>query len=176
VEEIQASFDKVADICLEQGALDILFADTDERNDSIWKTRGAFLEAIKASTTLMDEVDVVVPRNKVSEMVEFSHQLQDKIGIRIKSFGHAGDGNLHIYVLKDDLSEEEWKKRLNLAMDEMYKKARELNGQVSGEHGIGYAKKPYLNQSLAPEILEIMRGIKKAFDPKSILNPGKVCQ
>ncbi len=176
VEEIQASFDKVADICLEQGALDILFADTDERNDSIWKARGAFLEAIKASTTLMDEVDVVVPRNKVSEMVEFSHQLQEKIGIRIKSFGHAGDGNLHIYVLKDDLTEEEWKKRLNLAMDEMYKKARELNGQVSGEHGIGYAKKPYLNQSLAPEILEIMRGIKKAFDPKGILNPGKVCQ
>ncbi|AUS97203.1 2-hydroxy-acid oxidase [Clostridium thermosuccinogenes] len=175
-EEIQASFDKVADICLEQGALDILFADTDERNDSIWKARGAFLEAIKASTTLMDEVDVVVPRNKVSEMVEFSHQLQDKIGIRIKSFGHAGDGNLHIYVLKDNLTEEEWKKRLNLAMDEMYKKARELNGQVSGEHGIGYAKKPYLNQSLAPEILEIMRGIKKAFDPKGILNPGKVCQ
>ncbi|HHY81651.1 MAG TPA: FAD-binding oxidoreductase [Clostridiales bacterium] len=176
VEEIQASFDKVADICLEQGALDILVADTDERNDSIWKARGAFLEAIKASTTLMDEVDVVVPRNKVSEMVEFSHKLQDKFGIRIKSFGHAGDGNLHAYILKDDLSDEEWEKRLDLAMGEMYKKARELNGQVSGEHGIGYAKKPYLNQSLAPEILEIMRGIKKAFDPKNILNPGKVCQ
>ncbi|NLM73580.1 MAG: FAD-binding oxidoreductase [Clostridiaceae bacterium] len=176
VEEIQASFDKVADICLEQGALDILFADTDERNDSIWKARGAFLEAIKASTTFMDEVDVVVPRNKVSEMVEFSHQLQEKVGVRIKSFGHAGDGNLHAYVLKDDLSEEEWEKRLNLAMDEMYKKAKELNGQVSGEHGIGYAKRPYLKQSLAPEIIEIMRGIKLAFDPKNILNPGKVCQ
>lgn len=176
VEEIQASFDKVAVICLEQGALDILFADTDERNESIWKARGAFLEAIKASTTLMDEVDVVVPRNKVSEMVEFSHKLQDKIGIRIKSFGHAGDGNLHAYILKDDLSDEEWEKRLHLAMEEMYRKSRELNGQVSGEHGIGYAKKPYLNQSLAPEILEIMRGIKMAFDPKNILNPGKVCQ
>jgi len=176
VEEIQASFDKVADICLAQGALDILVADTDERNESIWKARGAFLEAIKASTTLMDEVDVVVPRNKVSEMVEFSHKLQEKVGIRIKSFGHAGDGNLHAYILRDDLSDEEWEKRLNLAMEEMYKKARELNGQVSGEHGIGFAKKPYLNQSLAPEILEIMRGIKMAFDPKNILNPGKVCQ
>jgi len=176
VEEIQAGFDKVADICLEQGALDILYADTDERNDYIWKARGAFLEAIKASTTLMDEVDVVVPRNKVSEMIEFSHQLQDKIGIRIKSFGHAGDGNLHIYILKDDLADEEWKRRLSLAMDEMYRKARELNGQVSGEHGIGYAKKPYLNQSLEPETLEIMRGIKTVFDPKNILNPGKVCQ
>jgi glycolate oxidase len=176
VEEIEASFDKVANICLEQGALDILVADTDERNDSIWKARGAFLEAIKASTTHMDEIDVVVPRNKVNEIVEFSHQLQEKVGVRIKSFGHAGDGNLHAYVLKDDLSEEEWEKRLNLAMDEMYKKAKELNGQVSGEHGIGFAKKPYLKQSLAPEVLEIMRGIKLTFDPKNILNPGKVCQ
>lgn len=175
-EEIEASFEKVAKICLEQGALDILISDTDERNDSIWKARGAFLEAIKASTTEMDEIDVVVPRNKVNEIVEFSHHLQDKIGVRIKSFGHAGDGNLHAYVLKDDLSEEEWEKKLALAMDEMYKKAKELNGQVSGEHGIGFAKKPYLNESLDAEILEIMRGIKQSFDPKNILNPGKVCQ
>ena len=174
-EEIEAAYDKVAKICLEQGALDILISDTEERNDSIWKARGAFLEAIKASTTYMDEVDVVVPRNKVSEIVEFSHKLQDKVGVRIKSFGHAGDGNLHAYILKDDLSEEEWEKRMALAMEEMYKKANELNGQVSGEHGIGYAKKPYLKESLDAEILGIMRGIKAAFDPKNLLNPGKVC-
>lgn len=175
-EEIEASYDSVAKICLEQGAIDILISDTEERNDSIWKARGAFLEAIKASTTYMDEVDVVVPRNKVSEIVEFSHKLQDEVGVRIKSFGHAGDGNLHAYILKDDLSEEEWEKRLALAMEEMYKKANELRGQVSGEHGIGYAKKPYLKESLDPEIMGIMRGIKMAFDPKNILNPGKVCQ
>ncbi len=174
-EEIEADYDKVAHICLSQGALDILISDTEERNDSIWKARGAFLEAIKASTTYMDEIDVVVPRSKVNEIVEFSHKLQDKVGVRIKSFGHAGDGNLHAYVLKDDLSEEEWEKRLAIAMDEMYKKADELNGQVSGEHGIGFAKKPYLEKSLSPEILEIMRGIKMVFDPKNILNPGKVC-
>jgi glycolate oxidase len=174
-EEIEADFENVAQICLSQGALDILISDTEERNDSIWKARGAFLEAIKASTTYMDEIDVVVPRNKVNEIVEFSHKLQEEIGVRIKSFGHAGDGNLHAYVLKDDLSEEEWEKRLGLAMDAMYKKANELNGQVSGEHGIGFAKKPYLAQSLDSEILEIMRGIKKAFDPMNILNPRKVC-
>jgi glycolate oxidase len=174
-EEIEADFENVAQICLSQGALDILISDTEERNDSIWKARGAFLEAIKASTTYMDEIDVVVPRNKVNEIVEFSHKLQEEIGVRIKSFGHAGDGNLHAYVLKDDLSEEEWEKRLGLAMDAMYKKANELNGQVSGEHGIGFAKKTYLAQSLDSEILEIMRGIKKAFDPMNILNPRKVC-
>lgn len=174
--EIEADYDKAAQICLSQGALDILISDTEERNDSIWKARGAFLEAIKASTTYMDEVDVVVPRNKVNEIVEFTHQLQDKVGVWIKSFGHAGDGNLHAYILKDDLSEEEWEKRLAIAMEEMYKKANELKGQVSGEHGIGFAKKPYLKKSLNPEILAIMNGIKKAFDPKNILNPGKVCQ
>ncbi len=175
-EEIEASFEKVAQICLDQGALDILISDTEERDESIWKARGAFLEAIKASTTYMDEIDVVVPRNKVNEIVEFSHELQKKAGVRIKSFGHAGDGNLHAYVLKDDLSEEEWEKRLTIAMDEMYKKAKELKGQVSGEHGIGFAKKPYLRESLDAEILHIMIGIKKAFDPKNILNPGKVFQ
>ncbi len=175
-EEVEASFEKVAQICLDQGALDILISDTEERDESIWKARGAFLEAIKASTTYMDEIDVVVPRNKVNEIVEFSHELQKKAGVRIKSFGHAGDGNLHAYVLKDDLSEEEWEKRLTIAMDEMYKKARELKGQVSGEHGIGFAKKPYLRESLDAEILQIMNGIKKAFDPKNILNPGKICQ
>ncbi len=174
-EQIESDFENAAKICLAQGALDILISDTEERNDSIWKARGAFLEAIKASTTYMDEIDVVVPRNKVNEIVEFSHHLQDEIGVRIKSFGHAGDGNLHAYVLKDDLNDEEWKKRVNLAMDAMYEKANELRGQVSGEHGIGFAKKPYLAKSLDPEILEIMQGIKKAFDPMNILNPRKVC-
>lgn len=175
-EEIEETFEKTAQICIEQGALDILISDTEERNDSIWKARGAFLEAIKASTTYMDEVDVVVPRNKVNEIVEFTHELQDKVGVRIKSFGHAGDGNLHAYILKDDLSEEQWETKVNQAMEAMYEKANELRGQVSGEHGIGYAKKPYLKESMEPQILEIMKGIKLAFDPKNILNPGKIFQ
>lgn len=174
-EEIENDFQNVANICLEQGALDILISDTEERNDSIWKARGAFLEAIKASTTYMDEIDVVVPRNKVNEIVEYSQQIQSEIGVRIKSFGHAGDGNLHAYVLKDDLSDEEWEEKVNLAMDAMYKKANELRGQVSGEHGIGFAKKGYLARALDEDILGIMRGIKESFDPKNVLNPNKVC-
>lgn len=175
-EEVEKAYDNVAKICLEQGAIDILISDTTEREDSIWKARGAFLEAIKGSTTYMDEVDVVVPRSCVNEMVEYIHNLHKEVNIRIKSFGHAGDGNLHAYVLKDDLSEEEWEKRMTSAMDKIYGKARELKGQVSGEHGIGYAKKSYLLQSMNPAAVEIMRGIKKAFDPKNILNPHKVCQ
>lgn len=175
-EEIEKDYENVAKICLEQGAIDILVSDTTEREDSIWKARGAFLEAIKGSTSFMDEVDVVVPRSSVNEMVEYIHGLYKEVDIRIKSFGHAGDGNLHAYILKDELSEEEWEEKMKEAMDKIYGKARELSGQVSGEHGIGYAKKSYLMESLDPATVEIMRGIKKAFDPKNILNPHKVCQ
>lgn len=175
-EEIERAYEGVAQICLEQGALDILISDTTEREESIWKARGAFLEAIKGSTTYMDEVDVVVPRASVNEMVEYIHNLHKEVNVRIKSFGHAGDGNLHAYILKDDLSDEEWESRMKEAMDRIYTKARELRGQVSGEHGIGFAKKPYMFESLDPATVEIMRGIKKAFDPKNILNPRKVCQ
>jgi glycolate oxidase len=175
-EEVERNYENVANICLEEGALDVFISDTEERQESIWSARKAFLEAIKASTTEMDEVDVVVPRNKVAEFVKFIHELENKFEIRIKSFGHAGDGNLHIYILRDQLEEEIWNKKLNDVMKCMYDKSKDLNGQVSGEHGIGFAKKPYLNSSLSEEILGIMKGIKLAFDYKCILNPGKVCQ
>ena len=175
-EEIEADYDKVAKLCLEAGALDVLISDTEEREESIWKARGAFLEAIKGSTTDMDEVDMVVPRNKVNEMVEYLHNLHNEVDIRIKSFGHAGDGNLHSYILKDDLSQEEFEKRMAAAMEKIYEKAAQLGGKVSGEHGIGFAKKPYLRESLDLETIELMSGIKKAFDPKNILNPHKVFQ
>ena len=175
-EEIEEAYDKVAKLCLEQGALDVLISDTQEREESIWKARGAFLEAIKGSTTYMDEVDMVVPRSRVNEMVTYLHDLHNEIDIRIKSFGHAGDGNLHAYILKDDLSDEEWEKRMSAAMEKIYQKAHELEGQVSGEHGIGYAKKPYLRESLPEKNLDLMNGIKKVFDPKNILNPHKVAQ
>lgn len=175
-EEIEQQYDKVAKLCLKQGAIDVLISDTEEREDSIWKARGAFLEAIKGSTTYMDEVDMVVPRNKVNEMVDYLHNLHNEVDIRIKSFGHAGDGNLHSYILRDDLSQKEFEKRMGLAMDKIYQKAKELGGQVSGEHGIGYAKKPYLKESLDSETIALMNGVKHAFDPKNILNPHKVFQ
>jgi glycolate oxidase len=173
-EEIEAAYEKVAHICLEAGALDVLISNTQERQDSIWKARGAFLEAIKASTTEMDECDVVVPRNQIAEFVKFAEGLQQQFDIRIKSFGHAGDGNLHIYVLRDDLPSVVWHEKLGRVFDCMYRKSRELGGKVSGEHGIGYAKLPYLREAMGPEGMALLRGIKQAFDPNLILNPGKV--
>lgn len=173
-EDVDLAWDAAAKTCLENGAKDVFISDTPERNEAIWSSRGAFLEAIKASTTEMDECDVVVPRARVADFVLFSRTLQEKYGVRIPSFGHAGDGNLHIYVLRDDLSDDDWKRKLKEVFDELYAKARELGGQVSGEHGIGRAKRPYLSQSLSSEVQALMRGIKATFDPKNILNPGKV--
>lgn len=173
-EDIEKEYDKVAKLCLECGAYDVFISDTQERNESIWSARGAFLEAIKATTTEMDECDVVVPRDKVAEFIRFTNELQDKLNIRIKSFGHAGDGNLHIYVLRDDLDKETWKNRLSETFEKMYEKSRELNGQVSGEHGIGYAKKEYLHEAQSETYMNLIKNIKLAFDNKNILNPGKI--
>ncbi|CQR71851.1 putative FAD-linked oxidoreductase [Sporomusa ovata DSM 2662] len=174
-EELEEAYEKVAHICLEAGAIDALISNTQERQDAIWSARGAFLEAIKASTTELDECDVVVPRDKVADFVKFNDELQQKIGIKIKGFGHAGDGNLHVYVLRDQLEEKEWQDKLAQAMDAMYAKAKEFGGEVSGEHGIGSAKKPYLEATKGCEYMELLKRIKLAFDPKNLLNPGKVC-
>lgn len=172
--EIENAYASVADICLEEGAIDVFIVDTDERKEAVWSARGAFLEAVKASTTEMDECDVVVPRTRIAEFIRYTDSLQKQFDIRIRSFGHAGDGNLHLYILKDALSEDEWKAKLDAVFEAMYGKARELRGLVSGEHGIGFAKKLYLSEQYGPEYLELMKNIKLAFDPKNILNPGKI--
>ncbi|GAB6138506.1 FAD-binding oxidoreductase [Halanaerobaculum tunisiense] len=171
-EELEKKYEAAADVCLENDAYDAYIANTEERQDVIWDTRGALLEALKAVSHL-DECDVVVPRDKVAEFVKYTHQLEDKYDLRIRSFGHAGDGNLHIYTLKDDLDEETWEKRNKAVMDDMYAKAREMKGQVSGEHGIAFAKKEYLHQDIGEVQVNLMQGIKDAFDPNDILNPGK---
>ncbi|MBO4304114.1 MAG: FAD-binding oxidoreductase [Lentisphaeria bacterium] len=173
-EEVDLAWHAAAEICLAAGALDVFLSNTLERNESIWAARGAFLEAIKASTSEMDECDVVVPRRNVADFVLFSHALQKKHKIRLRSFGHAGDGNLHIYILRDDLDEASWKTRLAAVFDDLYAKAAELRGKVSGEHGIGFAKKPYLSRVSTPAEQRLMAGLKAVFDPRGILNPGKL--
>lgn len=174
-EQVEADMRVVADLCLEQGAVDAYIVDTEERKKAVWSARGAFLEAIKASTTEMDECDVVVPVNKIDEFIKFTHTLADKYKVRIPSFGHAGDGNLHIYICRDSLSDKDWEKTLQLCFDSMYEKAEEMGGLVSGEHGIGYAKKEYMKKQYGQTPIMLMQGIKKVFDEKNILNPGKIC-
>lgn len=173
--QVEEDMKAVADLCLGIGAIDAYIVDTEERQKSVWSARGAFLEAIKASTTEMDECDVVVPVNKVDEFIKFTHMLSEKMNVRIPSFGHAGDGNLHVYICRDKLDEENWKAVLDECFESMYDKATQLGGLVSGEHGIGYAKRDYLKKQYGRVPIAIMQGIKSVFDEKNILNPGKVC-
>lgn len=172
--ELDLMIDECAKISLDNGALDLFISDTQERQEAIWSARGAFLEAIKSSTTTMDECDVAIEIDRIHEFMEFVKDLSVEQNVRIRSFGHAGDGNLHIYVCKDDLEDDVWEAVVKICMDKMYEKAKEINGQVSGEHGIGHAKKVYLKDSLGETQLELMRGIKKTFDPNNIMNPGKI--
>lgn len=172
--QVNAEMDVVAKLCLEKGAKDALIVDTDERKKSVWDARGAFLEAIKASTTQMDECDVVVPRNRVADFILYTHELSQQLGLRIPSFGHAGDGNLHIYLCRDALSPAEFKEKLKCAFDAMYARAAQLEGLVSGEHGIGWAKKQYLATQYGETPIALMQGIKAVFDKNGILNPDKV--
>lgn len=174
VEALRPAMDRLTDLALSIGARDVLLADTDERKESIWNARGAFLEAIKNSTTVMDECDVVVPRERIADFVRQSGQIGREVGVRICSFGHAGDGNLHIYVCKDAMEDQAWAKALEQVMDRLYEAARNLGGEVSGEHGIGHAKREFLRESLGETQMVLMRGIKSVFDPAGILNPGKV--
>lgn len=174
VEALRPAMDRLTDLALSIGARDVLLADTDERKESIWNARGAFLEAIKNSTTVMDECDVVVPRERIADFVRQSGQIGREAGVRICSFGHAGDGNLHIYVCKDAMEDQVWAKALEQVMDRLYAAARNLGGEVSGEHGIGHAKREFLRESLGETQMALMRGIKSVFDPAGILNPGKV--
>ena len=174
-EQVDRDLSTVAELCLQLGALDAYIVDTEERKKSVWSARGAFLEAIKSSTTEMDECDVVVPGNQVDTFIKYTHQLAKEFGVRIPSFGHAGDGNLHVYICRDALSDADWEQIKADCFDRMYEKAVELGGLVSGEHGIGYAKKEYLRRQYGPTPIALMQGIKKVFDEKNILNPGKVC-
>jgi len=173
--EVEKVYEQVAHVCLDAGAMDVFISDTDERNESIWSARNAFLEAIKASTTEMDECDVVVPRNFVANYINYTKAVEKQLDVRIASFGHAGDGNLHVYILKDEMTDEEFAKKLSNAFDLLYSRGAELGGHVSGEHGIGFAKKPYLEMMAGPVYMSLLRGIKKTFDPNLILNPGKIC-
>jgi len=173
-ESVMHDMETIADLCLENDAIDVFMIDTEERSASVWSARSAFLEAIKGSTDQMDECDVVVPRSRVADFILYTHQVAKEVGLRIPSFGHAGDGNLHIYLCRDGLEESVWESRKDRAFELMYSKSKEMGGLVSGEHGIGLDKREYLVSALGERQIEIMRGIKKVFDPKGILNPGKV--
>ena len=118
--------------------------------------------------------DVVVPRMAIPQLVDRLATIEEKSGVGIICFGHAGDGNVHINLLQGDLDDGTWKKQLDRVFPEVIQEVYDLGGVLSGEHGIGWMKKNYLRKLVPPRQLELMKGIKKVFDPAGILNPGKV--
>ncbi len=173
--EVETAIEKASDLVVnEYGALDAYLIDTDERKDSVWTVRGGFLEAIKASSPAIDECDVVLPRKEIAPFLAFTRELAQTMNMRIPYFGHVGDGNLHIYLCKDDLDEPTWIKKRDDAFEKLYDKAASMGGLVTGEHGIGYAKRTYMAKQLGETQMALMRGIKQTFDPNNILNPDKV--
>ena len=148
---------------------------TDGLKKDVWAARSAFLTVIEADTKLLDEMDVVVPVDRIAEFLVYTRATGKAEGITIRNFGHAGDGNLHIYCCANDMELDEFKRRSKAVMDKCYAKCIEFGGQVSGEHAIGHAKKQYLVESAGETAFGLMQAIKQVFDPKGILNPGKVC-
>ncbi len=172
--ELEERAEAAAEVLFECGALDVLIADTDKKKKELWEARAAFLDAIEAESKLLDECDVVIPASELSEYVHFVNSLKPNYDFNIISFGHAGDGNLHIYTSSNDMDIDEFKNQVDEFMNIIYKRAVELGGQISGEHGIGHGKRAYLSKYEADVNIELMRSIKNVFDPKHLLNPSKV--
>lgn len=173
--ELTLKMDRLGEVANQAGAYDVLVVWTEGLKKDVWAARSAFLTVIEAETRLLDEMDVVVPVDRIAEFLVYSHDVAEEQGVRLRSFGHAGDGNLHIYCCSNDLEEAEFKRRVQAIMDKCYDKCTEFEGQVSGEHSIGHAKKAYLRESVGETAYGLMGAIKQVFDPDGILNPGKVC-
>ena len=166
--------ERAAELLLDQGALDVLVADSAPKQKEAWAARSSFLEGIEEQCQLLDECDVVVPVTQIPEYVVYADTLAKNYDFQLQYFGHAGDGNLHIYACSNDLEKDEFVKQVDDFMSKLYAKTMELGGQISGEHGIGRGKVKYLAQAVGPTNIALMQGIKKVFDPKLLLNPGKV--
>ena len=172
-----------------QAALDISEADMgyalviDSIDYSLWvmfllwaiQLAPKFNKWTKADTKLLDELDVVVPVDQIANYLNFVRSVGDEVGLTIRNFGHAGDGNLHIYACTNDLEFDEFWRRNKILMAKCYAECKRIGGQLSGEHGIGWAKKEYLEESVGEVPYRMMQAIKNLFDPNGILNPGKVC-
>jgi len=165
--------EKAGMLCDDGGAIDVILAESGQRVNEIWDIRRGAGEAVK-SHSIYKEEDTVVPRAKLPDLFVGVKKICAERKVRSVCYGHAGDGNLHVNLLKDTLSDEEWSTRLPPTITEIFKHCISLGGTISGEHGIGWSQKEYLKLAVSEPELELMRNIKQLFDPAGILNPGKV--
>lgn len=154
-------------------AVEIVPLTTKEEEEKAWSLRDNILVALMQFTQY-EMLDEVVPINRFAEMISYTKELQDKHGLKVLNFGHAGDGNIHTVLMKEDLDDATWQAKRKALLDDLYKKVAELGGLPSAEHGIGVIKKPYLEKMRNPIELDLMRKIKQAIDPEGRLNPGKL--
>lgn len=173
-EAVEAEYQEVGDLCLEYGARDVLVAKDRATRDRLWEARRKIIEALKAESPVNHMEDVVVPRAQIPALLRGIREIAGRHHVRIVSFGHAGDGNVHVNVLKDDLPMERWGELVERVSGEIYRLTLDLGGTITGEHGIGSTRRPYLRWALGETPVEVMRRIKAAFDPHNILNPGKI--
>jgi len=169
VKEIQA----MADIALQHGASEVRVAGSEAERADLWRGRRSVGPSLARRAPNKLGEDISVPRSAIPEMVRRIKAISQKYDLPIAVFGHAGDGNLHPNVLFDKRDEDQWA-RVEKAVGEIFAAAVELGGTLSGEHGVGVLKRPYLESALGPVSIEMQRRIKKAWDPKNILNPGKI--
>lgn len=167
--EVKENLEIIKNVVLQNGALDFVIPESPERLEEIWKVRGCLVKAVEA-TSEQEPVDLVVPIDKVAEFIEFVNKTQKKVGMQMVAFGHAGDGNVHLCVVRGSRSEEEWKTELQKNMECVYSKAYELGGLTSGEHGIGISKRHYFLKETKNTNLQMMNAIKTSLDPHHILN------
>lgn len=162
----------IAEICQKLGA-EIRIAEDEDARDKLWLSRRSISPALyKIRPTKINE-DIVVPRNRVTEMLRRLRRLSEESGIKIVNFGHAGDGNIHVNIMVDKSDDDEYRKGLSL-VEKVFRETLSLGGTISGEHGIGLTKAGYIGMEVSKQTLEIMKAIKEVFDPKKILNPGKI--
>ena len=178
--EMDALSERVAEVCLDQGALDVYVADSPAKQEEVLAIRSQIYEAIKAET--IEILDIVVPRAEIPAHVRKAQEVSHRYGLWLPTFGHAADGNVHTHIMRCHydqgvcypLPEEQWKPAVDKVRAELYRDATQRGGLISGEHGIGVVKKPYLSLVLTEVEIALMRRIKKVFDPQGICNPGKV--
>jgi glycolate oxidase len=172
-EAVKKETQEVMDLCQKGGAIEIKAARDIREAENFWTARRAGFSAIFGySPTVLSE-DVTVPPNRIPELINRIKKLAHTYTLTIVIIGHAGDGNLHPSILTDKNDPEHYS-RAEKAATEIFASALELGGSVSGEHGIGLEKKRFLKQAMSPEAINLLKEIKKVFDPKGILNPGKI--
>jgi glycolate oxidase len=171
--EVERTSRIVEDVLREGGGFDLIRAETREAEDKLWDVRRALSPAIKKFGTLKFNEDVVVPRSRVPELIERVEEIGRRYDTFVVNFGHAGDGNIHVNFMCDR-EDTAAVKRAREAVRETFAVAVELGGTISGEHGIGYVKAPYLDMAVTGATIETMKQIKRALDPSGILNPGKM--